>query len=717
MSFSKGVEYKNNCFMKAEISVTLVQMRSVKNNRGQVAIFIAFIFQVLFLFFAMVINIGLVVHDKINLQNSVDIAAYYGAQQQAEWMNVVAHTNYQIRQAWKLLGVRYRVFGTMGQVRQGISQTETHPAQQGGRDDEGLYSAFQVSPPATCVGYSPVWVLNSTSSNTENLCQDPGLQFPRFPSFSTSFMNPLTVQVMNEVSRIREEFETKCTDKAAANWVYAMLIHSSFRYDQADRRRVIDEVGKNLSQQDFLTIDGAPVSQGVQQTLLKNLTYGNWDGGQQPQIETFNSLQGVAASKWLVPIFSSPQMMFVDVTDPNTCTSVPASVFNQQGMPFALPANINYARTRTGPTMYNILSHWSKSVEPTTLLEGDAYDHNSLGVEKNPWLMVYYGVKAKTQSRQLFLPFGASVTLEAKAFAKPFGGRIGPWYGKRWSPGSPQSDPVVDPAQMNDPLLPDRIQPGGFVSLNTQDLTQYPNYSRFPGDALGLNSRRALSIFGESPGSFLGSFVNLMQIDYYRHVVIDNNPGNNNILRDSLAWDNNANKKPAIREYEEVSVSPDLFDVTHYSIQSNFGKTYFQKLKALQQSGKLFDQLAPLRGDLGYKPAVSEGFSVLDQMRHLNTRVKEVGAVNYLIEDFSHLLTGWVSEGANRYPATSSYFATCELPINNTDSTNRPQLPSQCISGGRSGYSVKLVHEDYLTGELNLGGTGEAPILNPPENF
>ena len=48
---------------------------SMKGQHGQASILIAIIFQVLFIFFAMVINVGLLVHDKINLQNSVDIAA------------------------------------------------------------------------------------------------------------------------------------------------------------------------------------------------------------------------------------------------------------------------------------------------------------------------------------------------------------------------------------------------------------------------------------------------------------------------------------------------------------------------------------------------------------------------------------------------------------------------------------------------------------------
>ena len=59
-------------------------MPSRAYQKGQMSIFIVLIFQVLFVFFAMTINIGLVVHDKINLQNSVDLAAYYAATKQAE---------------------------------------------------------------------------------------------------------------------------------------------------------------------------------------------------------------------------------------------------------------------------------------------------------------------------------------------------------------------------------------------------------------------------------------------------------------------------------------------------------------------------------------------------------------------------------------------------------------------------------------------------------
>ncbi|RYZ91686.1 MAG: hypothetical protein EOP06_06380 [Proteobacteria bacterium] len=97
--------------------------RIARGETGQMSIFIALIFQVLFVFFAMVINIGLIVHDKINLQNAVDLGAYYAAQRQAEILNEIAHINYQIRQDYKLLVWRYRVLGTLTKKLLSASRT------------------------------------------------------------------------------------------------------------------------------------------------------------------------------------------------------------------------------------------------------------------------------------------------------------------------------------------------------------------------------------------------------------------------------------------------------------------------------------------------------------------------------------------------------------------------------------------------------------------
>ena len=127
--------------------------KTLKNKNGQMAIFIAIIFQVLFVLFAMSINVALVVHDKVNLQNAVDLAAYYGAQKQAEMLNVIAHQNYQIRQAWKLLSWRYRVLGQYGVGGQ-PSAPVRHPARVNAPNRDSESAIFYPNYRQTCLLYT-----------------------------------------------------------------------------------------------------------------------------------------------------------------------------------------------------------------------------------------------------------------------------------------------------------------------------------------------------------------------------------------------------------------------------------------------------------------------------------------------------------------------------------------------------------------------------------
>ncbi len=64
----------------------------------------------------------------------------------------------------------------------------------------------------------------------------------------------------------------------------------------------------------------------------------------------------------------------------------------------------------------------------------------TIGVEKNPWYVAYVGARATTKPREIFFPLGSGVTMSARAFAKPFGGRIGPWYAVNWDSAAKHSD-------------------------------------------------------------------------------------------------------------------------------------------------------------------------------------------------------------------------------------------------------------------------------------
>ena len=141
------------------------------NQRGQIAIFIALIFQVLFVFFAMAINVGMVVHDKINLQNSVDLAAYYGAQRQAEILNQIAHINYQIRQSFKLFTWRYRVLGSLG-----LQQHPMNPNNGGAVGSETAYSQV----PSFCITHD-LWQEYNQLDPNSTICRDAVVDLPNIP--------------------------------------------------------------------------------------------------------------------------------------------------------------------------------------------------------------------------------------------------------------------------------------------------------------------------------------------------------------------------------------------------------------------------------------------------------------------------------------------------------------------------------------------------------
>jgi len=221
----------------------------INNKKGQMAIFIAIIFQVLFVLFAMSINVALVVHDKVNLQNSVDLAAYYGAQKQAELLNVIAHQNYQVRQAWKLLAWRYRVLGQYGVGANFNNQPVYHPANPRARNPNSNDIIFRPNIAATeevlqetpiiCVGYNPMW---TSRTGNDQFCRLRNFSVPVvtrsnniIAQFSRAAQQALNQGAQNQFNNLQRTCETL----VAFNYGYATSIMSLFRYEQKARRELM----------------------------------------------------------------------------------------------------------------------------------------------------------------------------------------------------------------------------------------------------------------------------------------------------------------------------------------------------------------------------------------------------------------------------------------------------------------------------------------------
>ncbi len=277
---------------------------------------------------------------------------------------------------------------------------------------------------------------------------------------------------------------------------------------------------------------------------------------------------------------------------------------------------------------------------------------------------------------------------------------MGPWMYNSW-----QRNDLKSSGAPIDPLLPELFESVNGAALDPRNV---PNYSRFPGDTLGLNSVAALSAFRKffvpSPTAISMSRV------HYNYLPMDLNSPKGDVL----AWskndlDNNLNKPPElwgppVRQIEMAAVAPDLFDVTYYSIDPNYMEMYGKRAM------NYFGQGTLLRGDLGSRQGLD--ITVKEQIKKVNEIGDPLGITQFIL-DPQRLLTSWAPEGANTYDQLSDLFGVCAKK-------GQQLVPGGCAVGGRTGYSVKLISKDYLTSpELQLGGPNVVgPILNaPPESF
>lgn len=684
-----------------------------KNQKGQVALFVALIFQVLFAFFAMLINVGLLVHHKINLQNSVDLAAYYGAMKQAEILNFVAHTNYQIRQSWKLLSYRYRHIGNFGYL-----------AYQGIEDNT---NSVGVDLPTFCTLYYPFTHMNPSDSTKENYCKDNeramSIPLPGKPSFvSGNFVvNPFIAfqsGVINFSEAVRQQVKSDCAQKSPLSIYSLYRFIFAYKLDVYNRKKILYKMANRMSKStdDFKDFDGESVKEGVEKTLKNNLTYQNKEA-KDLEIKFFNSMgAGECRSLggdemppgWLNEISVYPvYQAFVGVCHGGTSVNYVPRLINANGFD---PAN---EPDLTGSPFWPNIKGMNPYVqEPDGSNPAQKMWKSTLGFEKNPWCMSYVGVEAKTTPQIPFSPFG-QVTLRAKAYAKPFGGSVGPWYKKQWSQSSKMSDQGDDVEKISPTRI---IPPDSFA--DTSDPRLRADYPRYIGDDIGTKSRMNITQFN----SVIKKHYSGMQMDlrWWDEIVDPNrwidSPGTDG---DILAWDIDKNSPPPVmRDAELAVIAPTNFDAAYFSIEPDFYRNYYLRLINSKSSENQFD--FNIRGDLGMRKN-TEGWKIWS-IKEMIKRVQDKNIIDvqnilkYYVKAWPELLTGFKAKGPEEPSLSPDYFGKCENASIPDDRGPEFATTGNCYAGGRVGYSVKIVDGEYLRkSDLELGGKGvTGSIKNQP---
>ncbi len=715
----------------------------------------------------MLINVGMLVHHKINLQNSVDLAAYYGAMKQAESLNAIAHINYQIHQAWKLLNYRYHVIGTMGY--------DEHPANP---NNSGASVQDEISNnPADilCMSFDDIYCSNANfqvanqlecntpaGGNNTNICRSTihfGIKSMKVPEVIG--FGGWDSDVASKMKKAVETSVEMFKNQGVINFQLVNLFIAMFRADSRNRRSIITEIANqlSLSTDDFLDLNGVDrVKTGVQKTLDYNLTEQNrkfrnfkfFNSMGDPNCKTPSRTNG--PPKWLNEIVVVPQFFYFDAK----IDGDPANQVGFDGTPVVASKRPSMLES-TGLSQENI-DRVKKLNELSTInrdmLTNDPQDFQDvIGVEKNPWCLTYVGVSATATPTLPFMPSSLiKIPLKAVGFAKPFGGKVGPWYFSQWSRGSNSSDGTV---KVDNLLPPKRDSYISMASLPEQTDKLLGNFSRFPGDTSGMRSDLVKKNYGLviRTAQAGNPTYNLFEA-YFNHKLFDIvNGGNifsNNLFMpptlDMLA-DPYSPMGKKLREIELLGIVPDLFDITYYSIEPNFTSLYLPVLKSNPKIKNLFP-----RGDLGSRYQSSSVQSPDDTIGEFNiirqfSTVYDVPggggggiyAANLSSPDglffkvykrnpnatddpvWGRMLTDWSEVSLLEYsldnPDMDNFFGKCKEPV-----TANLQLPGEnptqgeCVKGGRTGHSVKIISRQFLESNLQLGGenSGTGSIINPP---
>lgn len=678
----------------------------LKNKDGQIALFFVFIFQLLFILLGMTINITLVVHDKINLQNSLDLAAYYGASKQAEVLNAMSHINYQMRQNYKLLAWRYRVLGSLTIADSGDSpngswcpksrEGTTSCKQQA--DCPSIYPNEYCDKAFSSCFTADIW---GAADNNENTCLNLNVKVPEIPNFTViAGFNPINIRHQQLQQRLRVEFKKACGNHATLNGIISHFFLTQFRLDQKDRKIMLQALYNSTLKQGR-DLEGKLIESGVRKVFEKNLNYSNRSNyeGQKNKLNFFNSVKNQAFEEVFEAINIFPLLFFSEID--GSCSG------NRKLLAKYKPEKKEHEILQDD----SILELFELNTQPVN--NNKAFLKTlSLGYYKKP-SVIYYASQITLEYPDTIPPLfdpkpEDKKNLKASSFAKAFGGRFGP---------DKTADPIINP----------QILDSDNSDLEANPYTMQPNYSRYPKDSWGLIDKKLHT----DNKAFLRK----------RDVDLSNNPYKINHLislanHDPLSRAFNDQEQVEafhfLRIMEMAAVFPDVFDLIHYSIFPAYMEVYFPKIcKLLAQNKELCKnknneqeilisqdkansiQQAYLRGDFGYpyyyqyaeknkqnskisgslwpwffltnkNPVKPESFmeeGLFKEFSNMEMRYP------YWVKDPAHFLTAWS-------PTTSRYrYQNYSFPekVFSQCSKTTDKNPSACIQGGRSGHSVKML--------------------------
>lgn len=424
-------------------------------EQGQISIFFASSLIVLISIIAFVINIGLFVKAKINLQNATDAGAYAGAAVQARMLNRIGYLNWEMRNVYKEWMFKYYVLGNLNivDVENTLTPGATGLMSYTMQNDPNLdpnTGADVYNFPSVCIHYAGV---------RTNVCRRYAI--PGIPRFEPTNLVGIDETTSSFIDAIVREKTDDCSKRSQLNynvttmWAFNVPTQEQSANAFADAPQIASDRTGAWPKAMELAIRVRNLENAVNRPPTSSPVCSN-PGEGMPGCETVTTLESEKhyGNERPTKAFWSAYRNIGNEDDRDMKASftltelppTPVSDFAEKSLSTLLipGGNISKSYLDLKLQLVNLATFFTAliSVDNTLSIEGQgvraegACDVSKIAVPvpaypmgfyKNPDLITYYAVKGEAFFSGLFNPFTANkVKLTAYAAAKPMGGRIGP---------------------------------------------------------------------------------------------------------------------------------------------------------------------------------------------------------------------------------------------------------------------------------------------------
>lgn len=410
---------------------------------------------------AFIINVGLFVKAKINLQNATDAAAFAGAATQARQLTNIAYANWELRNTYKEWMFKYYVLGQLGLMPYNLKNSNI--------SGKGPVNFILPTPPISGVtdfdkyNIPSICIHNNSKTNICPIYSLPGI--PRFPAINVAGISEIHEAFVN---KLVEEKGQDCSRRTKANFLTALTwAYGSGKDDMPEAPLVATNRPGAWPEALELAFRIRNLEMIMNRPPVSNITVKNvqqFQGeaeeigfNERPMKAFWSAYRNLGGGTYKDNITGSggafdelPLNLTLTELAPQPFTANPGSVSG-----FLIPPNFSYPDGKKALEKHyvdlqlmplNLATMFSTFVTTANPNSTLAVDMEAtcgiskaalpvpgyiMGFNKNPEVLTYYAVKAESKFIGLFFPISSGdskdgVKLTAYAAAKPFGGRIGP---------------------------------------------------------------------------------------------------------------------------------------------------------------------------------------------------------------------------------------------------------------------------------------------------